>query len=348
MNNAELTLREIILKISEWVHHLLSKWKVILLSAVLGATLGIVYSVISIPKYVAELTFVLEGDDRSSGALGMYTGIAQQFGLDLGRSGTGSVFSDQNFEGLLQSRLLVERVLLSPLDSGSNKQSLADYYLDTHDKEWEGKDGNTIRFPSSQFRDSLSLEQSRVLKRLYAIILEDHLVVEKVEKTSFIMVKCSSLDEMFSKLFVERLMSEAVDFYTATKTKRARESIAKLQKKADSLESVLNERTYAVASTQDLNRNPARQIATVDVELAMRDKQLLQGIYIEVMKNLEVSKLSLLKETPLIQIIDRPILPLRKESPGMLGWGIGGAILAVLLSTIILLGLYIYKEIMRA
>src|SRR5690606_40670425 len=60
----------------------------------------------------------------------------------------------------------------------------------------------------------------------------------------------------------------------------------------------------------------SRQIATVDVELAMRDKQLLQGIYIEVMKNLEVSKLSLLKETPLIQIIDRPILPLRKESPG--------------------------------
>lgn len=342
-----MTLREIILKISEWLRHLLSKWKVILLAAVLGAALGITYSVLTSPKYVAELTFVLEGDDRSSGSLGMYTGLAHQLGFDLGGSGIGSVFSDQNFVGLLQSRLLVERVLLSPVDSGANKQSLANYYLETHDQEWEDKEGHTIRFPPSPLRDSLSLEQSRVLKRLYGLILEDHLVVEKVDKTSFITVKCSSLNEMFSKLFVERLMSEAVEFYTATKTKRARESIVKMQNKADSLESVLNERTYEVASTQDLNRNPARQIATVDVELAMRDKQLLQSVYIEVMRNLEVSKLSLLKETPLIQVIDRPILPLSKESPSLLGWAVGGAFLAIFLSTIILLVTYIYKEIMR-
>jgi uncharacterized protein involved in exopolysaccharide biosynthesis len=40
------------------------------------------------------------------------------------------------------------------------------------------------------------------------------------------------------------------------------------------------------------------------------DVQTNQAILIELVKNQEVTKMSLRKETPLIQVIDRPILPL--------------------------------------
>ncbi len=52
-------------------------------------------------------------------------------------------------------------------------------------------------------------------------------------------------------------------------------------------------------------------------------------MYLEIIKNLEVSKITLLNETPIIQIIDKPILPLEdnkisKALAGILGAFLGG------------------------
>ena len=55
--------------------------------------------------------------------------------------------------------------------------------------------------------------------------------------------------------------------------------------------------------------------------------------YGEIMKNLELAKLNLLKETPLVQVIDRPVLPLKKEKKGrlmgLIVWGFVSFILVL-------------------
>jgi uncharacterized protein involved in exopolysaccharide biosynthesis len=57
------------------------------------------------------------------------------------------------------------------------------------------------------------------------------------------------------------------------------------------------------------------------------DVQANTAILTELVKQTELAKVTLRKETPLIQVIDRPILPLPKEKFGkgkgiLLGWGI--------------------------
>ena len=49
----------------------------------------------------------------------------------------------------------------------------------------------------------------------------------------------------------------------------------------------------------------------------MRNVEVLNTMYLELVKNIEVSKLTLLNQTPIIQVIDRPTLPLEdtKLSP---------------------------------
>ena len=42
----------------------------------------------------------------------------------------------------------------------------------------------------------------------------------------------------------------------------------------------------------------------------MRNVEVLNTMYLELVKNIEVSKLTLLNQTPIIQVIDKPILPL--------------------------------------
>jgi uncharacterized protein involved in exopolysaccharide biosynthesis len=52
-------------------------------------------------------------------------------------------------------------------------------------------------------------------------------------------------------------------------------------------------------------------------------------MYLEIVKNLEISKMTLLNQTPIINIIDKPILPLEEEKlsksiAGILGGFLGG------------------------
>jgi uncharacterized protein involved in exopolysaccharide biosynthesis len=86
-----------------------------------------------------------------------------------------------------------------------------------------------------------------------------------------------------------------------------------------------------------LNLNPTRKVVTVNSEISARDKMLLATMYGEVVRNLGMAKMTLVEETPIIQVIDRPILPLRKvRTSRIISCGIG-AFLFIFLASIFLL-----------
>jgi uncharacterized protein involved in exopolysaccharide biosynthesis len=60
-----------------------------------------------------------------------------------------------------------------------------------------------------------------------------------------------------------------------------------------------------------------------------------------------MAKVTLMRETPLIQVIDRPILPLKKEKPGKLKSLILGGFLAGFLAVVFLIFQRIAKQIMQ-
>lgn len=344
----EISLKELILKIQEWSKYLRSKWLVILIFGFISAGLGLVYALIKKPVYVAELTFVLE--DSKSSPLGGYAGLASQFGIDLGGASSSGVFSGDNILEFLKSRLMVEKTLLSPLIHKGKLQSLADYYIEVNDlRESWSKDASlkNIHFPINPERKGFSLQQDSVLNTIYTGIIKKNLKVTKPDKKlSFISVECTTKDEVFSKAFTERLVKEAIDFYVQTKTQRSKITVNALQEKADSLESLLNRKTYTAAASQDMNLNPVRSMAGVSTELVVRDKIVLQTMYAEVVKNLELSRMAMAQETPIIQIVDTPILPLKKEKLGKLKGIVIGGFIGGFLIVVTLLIRRIYKGIM--
>src|SRR3970040_1985690 len=92
--NDEISLKELIEKGREWFSYLLSQWKIIVLAGIIGAGLGVAYSLSKKPVYTASLSFALE-DEKGGGALGGALGLASSFGFDIGGSG-GSIFSSSN------------------------------------------------------------------------------------------------------------------------------------------------------------------------------------------------------------------------------------------------------------
>ena len=314
----EISLKEVIQKIKDWKKYLILKWKVILLFGVVGGALGLTYAIIKKPVYTAELSFAIE-DAKSGGGLGSYAGIASQFGLDLGSSG-GGAFSGDNLLELMKSRKLIQKTLLATVNIHGKSETLAELYIDFNNlrKGWsnESEIANIHFFPGAD-ESKFSLKQDSLLGDFHEKLIMNNLSVVKVDKKlNIILVTVNTKNELFSKYFVEILTNEVSQFYIETKTKKASQNVKILQHQADSVRSELNNAISGVANSIDVNpnANPNRTILRTPSQHKQVDVQVNTAILAELVKNLEVSKVSLRNETPLIQIIDTPILPLKIDS----------------------------------
>ena len=325
----EISIKELIHKMQSLWKFLLSKWLVISLFGILGAAIGLGYAFFQPIKYTSKLSFVVE-DGKSGG--GGLASLAGQFGFDLGGGGGGGVFSGDNILLFLKSEGLVRETLLTSYDE-LGKTTLADRYAEVA-KLKEGWEKNpkvgVVEFSPFVAKVMPRKEDSLMQTLVSSVIKTDLSVAKPDKKASFVEVKVVTLDEMFSKLFAERLVKIATDRYIESKTKTKALNIAKLQYKADSLAALLNNKTYAAAASQQslVDANPALRTAPIASEITSREKTMAATIFAEVVKNLEISKTILNQETPVIQMVDQSTFPLPKERVGKLKSLILGGLLA--------------------
>jgi hypothetical protein len=216
----------------------------------------------------------------------------------------------------MKSRLVVEKTLLNPVQIAGKEISLADYYIQINEiKEGWAKKPNlaNISFPANADRTKFSLEQDSILQTISAGLTKNNLVIaQKDKKVSIISLTVKTESELFSKLFCEQLLKETSDFYIETKSKKSRLNVDILQRQADSIRAELNGAITGVAAASDnvYNLNPAYNVKKTPGTRRQVDVQANTAILTQLVAQLELSKVSLRKETPLIQLIDRPILPL--------------------------------------
>lgn len=346
-----MSLKEFIIKAREWWSYLLSKWLIILIFGIIGGGLGFIYAWTSKPVYKAEFSFVLE--DERSGGIGGALGLASQFGLDLGGGSGGGAFAGDNLLQLMSSRTMVQKALLSPISINGKQQSLADYYIEfkkMSDAWKENPSLYSLSYPVNADMTKFNRQQDSVLMLIQETISKNFLNVAKIDKKlSIVKVEVSTTNELFSKEFAEALVNVVSTFYIETKTKKQTANVAILQHQTDSVRQELNRAISGVArSTDDIpNLNPARQVLRASSQQRQVDVQANTAILTELVKNLELSKLSLRKETPLFQVIDKPILPLRVERLGKLRGLVNGGFVAGFLTVLVLLSRRILRNMLQ-
>jgi hypothetical protein len=233
---------------------------------------------------------------------------------------------------------MLSETLLSPF--GEN-QLLIDRFVkfEELDEKWASK----VDFEGLDFsipRENFSVTQDSVVKEVAKLIRENQLSVAKPDrKLSIIQVSISSKDELFAKAFNETLVGKVNSFYFETKTKKTGENVAILQTQADSVRAILDESIGAYASATDRvpNANPLLTSATVETRKRQIDVQATGAVYQEIVKNLEIAKVNHRNNSPLIQIIDSPRLPLKRSEIRLVKGIVLGAVITGLL---VLFGLY--------
>ncbi len=341
----EISLKEVVLKFKELFYYLLSKWKLIVLAALFGGILGFLYAYFKKTIYTAECTFVLE-EQGSGGGLGQYAGIASMVGIDLGGGGNNGIFQGDNIIELYKSRSMITKTLLSSGDFNGKKELLIDRYIEFNkfrDKWADRSDLKNISFNIPE--EKYTIKHDSIIGDIVKDIDKNYLTVTKPDKKlSIISVQVKSKDELFAKQFTDKIVENVNDFYVQTKTKKSFENLQILQKQADSVRRVLNYSIGGAAAAVDANpnANPALQILRVPSQRRQVDVQASSAIYGEVVKNLEIARISLRKETPLIQIVDKPILPLDKVKVGKIKGAFIGLFIGGFLSVFFLLGKKIF------
>lgn len=337
----DITLDQIVLKLKTWYKYLLSQWTLILIGAAVGAGIGFTNAYFKRPIYKAELSFLLE-EAQSDGGLGSYSGLASMVGINV-NGGTGGMFSGNNLIELMQSREVIVKALLRPVSINSKIQTLAEYYIQINDLRHAWKDNPILlglRFDSNLDRAKFGRLQDSVMGSFYRDLKAGTFsVMKKDENLSIVTVTVDSENQVFAKYFAEAIVETVSQFYIETKIKKSAENLYVLQHQTDSVRRALNSAMVgaAVLSDNNPNGNLARQILRVPSQNRQVDVQVNTLILGELVKNLELAKMSLRKDTPFIQIIDKPIFPLQKSIASKVMGLVLGAITAIILLALLLL-----------
>jgi uncharacterized protein involved in exopolysaccharide biosynthesis len=341
----EISLKELILKIKDWYRFLLTKWLIIVAAGIIGGAIGVGYAVTQKATYTASLSFALEDEKAGGGGgLGGALGLASSLGIDLGTS-AGGAFSGANLIELMKSRNIVEKSLLNPILVNGKTKSLAQHFINFNklNKNWDKKPLlKGIEFTPDADRSKFTLQQDSILGNIYASIAGANgllSVAQKDKKISIINIEVKSTDEIFSKAFTESIAQEVSSYYIEIKSKKARQNMEILQRQTDSIRAELNGAITGVAAAADktFGLNPAMMVRKTPGTRRQVDVQANTAILTQLVTNLEMAKVSLRKETPLIQVIDRPILPLKKEKVGKLKSLTLGGFLAGFLTVLVLI-----------
>jgi hypothetical protein len=318
----EISLKELIEKGKALFTYFLGyKW-VIVAAGLLGGGLGFGYAhFYNEVEYESKLTFAIE---EKSGGGGSLLGLASQFGVDLG-GGAGGMFNSDNLLLLFKSNRIIKGALLRPLPE-VKEGNLYNHYLTIYYKE-AIEENKIDLLPLDLDREKFSRGQDSLLKTVSLNISEIVTIAKKDKKASFIDIVVKDQSELFAFWMSKLLVEEATQLYIELKVGKMQRSVKLLQGKVDSVQRVLTGTMSSAATGLDQSMGLVSNAPRVGTAKKQMEAEMLGTLFGELTKNLEITKLTLEREEPNIQIVDEPTMPLEKFGKGRVKFGVIGGFL---------------------
>ena len=269
------------------------------------------YNYLIPPLYYAQTSLVLDNDN--SNGMGELSSIASLAGINPSSFiNASSLFQIDNIQDLYRSDAMLKKTLLSQ-GVFNKKENLLINRFGEIEKKINKWNLNNITFVSNL---NLNRAQDSVIKEAIKKIREKNLIVSKPSRKNTILnISFNHKNEEFAKIFNEKLVSNVNAFYIKSKSFKTGLNLSILQKESDSIRLVLNNSIQILAALDEglPNSNPLLKTLRTPYQKAMVDVQANTAIFQELVKQLELAKVSHRNSTPLIQVIDSPIFPLENS-----------------------------------
>jgi len=340
----DISLKELVLKIQDYIRHFRNRWKSITAFAIVCAVIAVAVNLNKPKSYTAELTFMLNMDERGLGS-GL-SSILGQFGFGLGNGET-------NYDRILKlskARIITENAVFDSLKLGGHSDFLANHLI--AELESINKWGQAGLLGLSS--DSLSLEDFRfshdsvpafnILENKALKSLHYHLAgndkqaglftSEYDELTGIMRLQLTSSNHDLSIELVNKMFEKLSEYYIQKSTEKQKYEYDILKSKYDSINYVLNSVQLRLANLEDSNKSLFRKIDVLEKNRLKIEQQKLQFIIGKAEEQLQIAKIALDNKTPYIQLIDSPLPPIKPDNKSLVYYILLGLILGCLIAMV--------------
>jgi uncharacterized protein involved in exopolysaccharide biosynthesis len=322
------------------------KW--LLIISIAGIAAGLAYTIYSKKEYSAHVSFMINENDKLP-SVGSLSSLANQLGVGGGALNV----NDDKIIFLIPSKRILGTALLVNIKN----KTLADHFIDELQlkKRWE-KDEDLSKFDrfKHQTLETLdTLENYALDNILKQIIKSGKLKFDAAKKktvvgntsSGIISIEYSSTSELISKSLIEEVYKTLSDFYINTSIERQLSNYNLLCSRADSIKNILMNTEVKLATLKDEGMVVRKFIGKVNEGRSHRDVELLNSIYVEILKNREVAKYNLDQQKPVFQLIDFPTIPLDQKVKSKLVYSLLGMIVFDMMLFVFLTFSYVYINV---
>jgi uncharacterized protein involved in exopolysaccharide biosynthesis len=330
IKNDEITLTGIIIFIRRYVQLLWRRWYIVAAACGLLGGYFLYKAIKSIPTYEAKMTFMLSETDKSS--IGAFSSLLGQFGLG-GGGGGGEGNLDKIVE-IAHSHRIIKTALFTKSVIGGKEDFYANHIIDQFNlhKEWAT---DTMGLPNFVFKrgdfELFNRTENHATNQILSTIRSKNnplFNVSYAKLSTILSMNFKSPNEELTVSFISTVFTILGDFYVNKRTERERQTYELLKNSADSIRSEMKGKERSAARFRDFNRGLVLESEKIKGDQMQKDAQIATLAYGENIKQLAIADFALKSNTPFIQPIDVPTLPLSpvKESKRkalMLGVALG-------------------------
>ncbi len=344
----ELTLKEIILKIKEYIFELIRYWWLIALFCLIsvGGFLYVHYS--SHLLYGATIKFVVEGQQGTGG------GIANILGsIGMGKAAGGAVNPYKLLEVAQGSELFI-KVMDTKMENGDiiANEILKVYQLPEewaeNNPEYEG-----FRFKNIGKLDDSNILKQKVLKNLHGFVLGSQADRSSAltgltldEEIGIYTLSSGARTEELSLALTNAFYSE-IRYFFEEEVFRDQIQIAEiLDAKKDSLQLIRNYKIRELAKFENRNRSVIGKNLLAERTIITMEQTAINEAYKQILVNSEMTDINRKNQKPLFVAVDRPFRPLSPVGSSLKRKIIMGLAIGIFLSFLFIVVRKMYRDIM--
>jgi len=285
-------------------------------------------------KYYGKTTFMLSSDDIASGG-----SLSSALGIMLPGSGDAGGNKVILLE-LLKSHRMIEKALLSAAKVNGKSDLLINHYIQLagYRDAWKGDEQwENYTYREDYIPDSIEIRDAFL--RDAAINIATSYTPEKTEAGIF-EIKFIHENEEFAKAFLDNLVVTIIDYYTEKKTAKARVIFQYAKNRHDELYGRMKGQQRSLARMQDKTSEFVFVEDRVPQMVVTRDIEGTAAMLEESAKSVAAARMSLVQETPYIQVIDDVRMPLTTIVPEKEKYGAIGLAGGFMGSLILLIGIF--------
>ncbi|MFN3488731.1 MAG: GNVR domain-containing protein [Emticicia sp.] len=275
---------------------------------------GIAYALLAREEFVSTGKILPEYQSKAGG-LGQFAGLASLAGVDLSSAavaGSDAIRPDL-YPDVLKSTPFFLELLKIKVRNKENKEMTFSQFYDAFvlDNKIEGKD-TKIKFPTSNQYIAVSYQTEKNLKDLRERISA---VIDK--KTGLITVTVKLPDPVVATIITDYGMNFLTNYITNYRTEKAKRDLNFLAERLDAAKGKYYTNQSKKAQYSDQNQLSMMKLQAADLqrERIESEYKLSSSFYNSLLQKYEEAKLKVQQETPVLKVLEPPVVPNKRSEP---------------------------------